>query len=656
VDFFSAQTRARQQSRLLAWAFAACVVAVVLALNTIVLTALRVGYATGKHAQPWGHSLTAWALAHPGVVTLVTLITGGFIGAASFTRHLQLREGGSYVARSVGGVRVDRSTPDPRRRQLYNVVEEMALASGVPVPEVYVLEKDDSINAFAAGHSTADAAVAVTRGTLLNLNRDQLQGVIAHEFSHILNGDMRLSIRLMSMVFGLMAVSLAGRLIIRLSVATGRGSRRDRGAVPLLFIGIAVTLIGLIGFWAGRILQAWISRKRECLADASAVQFTRNPEGLRDALVRIAAQGPHGRSSAAGLDEIEHMLLVSETPRLLATHPPLEERVHELDPQVTPARFESLVRQAREQMQRERLAEPPAATPSAVGAEAVLAGTAVAANAAALIAASAGEPKPWHLEHAIAIRRALPSALRASAEQPERAGALLLAIVIFTSRTHHDERIEFVRDKLGPAAAASVQEAAVVASQLAPMLRLPAVLQLMPALRALPLGERVHYVATLKELMRLDGGLSVFEYALEKLAIRALLPRDGSHNPHGNLTLDDAAASLGVLFSVLARQGAPDDETARHAYEAGLAPLLPRIRPAYSVISDWVPLFDRALEELCRLRVAAKQLLIEGLVRCIAQDEILAPAEAELLRAICAVLECPLPTLLPPASTASART
>ena len=210
----------------------------------------------------------------------------------------------------------------------------MALASGVPVPEVYVLENDESINAFAAGHTPANAAVTVTRGALLNLNRDQLQGVIAHEFSHILNGDMRLSIRLMSMVFGLMAVSLAGRLLIRLSVATGGRSRRDRGAVPLFFVGVAIAIIGQIGFWAGRILQAWISRKRECLADASAVQFTRNPEGLRDALVRIAAQGGATALVTARMEEIAHMLLVAESPRLLATHPPLEERVRELDPQV----------------------------------------------------------------------------------------------------------------------------------------------------------------------------------------------------------------------------------------------------------------------------------------------------------------------------------
>ena len=645
MNFFAAQASARRQSRLLGWAFAACMLAVVLALNLIVLTALRISYATGRHPEPFGGSLADWALAHPGTVLLVSLATGGFIGVASLTRHLQLRDGGGYVARSVGGVRVDRSTPDPRRRQLYNVVEEMALASGMPVPEIYVLENDESINAFAAGHTPANAAVAVTRGALVNLRRDQLQGVIAHEFSHILNGDMRLSIRLLSMVFGLMAVSLAGRLLIRLSASGGRNSGRGRGVAPLLMVGIGIAIIGQIGFWAGRILQAWISRKRECLADASAVQFTRNPEGLRDALVRIAAQGPPHRLANARMEEIEHMLLASGRTQLFATHPPLEERVRELDPQVNHERFESLVRQARDQMNRERSADPDNSPSRAAPSAASLAGIPVPA-AAALIAASAGEPSPRHLDQAIAVRNALPTALRASADQPEQAAAILLGIVIFADKALHERRVEFVRERVGATMANGVQEAAAVTGTLAPMLRLPAVLQLIPALRALPLAERAHLVATLKELMRFDGGLSVFEYALEKLVIRALLPLESTRNPHGTLALDDAADSLGVVFAVLARQGARTHEAARQAYEAGIAPLLPRHRPAYHVIGDWVPLFDRALEQLCQLKVAAKQLLIEGLVRAIAHDESLAPTEAELLRAICAVLECPLPPVL----------
>src|SRR5690606_4080048 len=180
MDFFGAQARARRDSLLLGWAFAACMLAVVVVLAALLLWVLRISLATGRNAQPFEASLTDWALRHPGATLLTLLGLAAFIGGSSLWRMLQLRAGGGYVARSLGGVRVERSAQDPRRRQLHNVVEEMAIASGVPVPEVYVLEQEEGINAFAAGHTPANAAVAVTRGALTRLNRDQLQGVIAH--------------------------------------------------------------------------------------------------------------------------------------------------------------------------------------------------------------------------------------------------------------------------------------------------------------------------------------------------------------------------------------------------------------------------------------------------------------------------------------------
>jgi hypothetical protein len=320
---------------------------------------------------------------------------------------------------------------------------------------------------------------------------------------------------------------------------------------------------------------------------------------------------------------------------------------------VNQAQLDSMLRRAREQMQAERAAMPasqPAAAPREPEGTTAIAGNAVSAAspaAAALIAASAGEPAPRHLEYAIAVRRALPSALRASAGSGEKAQALLLALVIYARPAARERRLAFVKERLGGGIAAGIEEVANVSAALAPMLRLPAVLQLIPALRALPEAERVLYGRTVREMTRLDPDISVFEYALEKIVIRALSARAGAREPHGRLSLADCAASLGIVFAVLARHGCADGAQARQAYEAGLAPLLPRHRPAYSVIDDWVPLFDQALDEMGQLRIAAKQLLIEALVRTIAHDAALAPAEAELLRAICAVLECPLPPVLP---------
>jgi Zn-dependent protease with chaperone function len=635
VDFFAAQARARQQSRLISLGFAASVVLVVIALDAVVLTALRVVAAQQDDAALRG-SLLEWSFAHPDTVLAISLLVGGFIGTASLVRVLQLRAGGGFVARSVGGVRVERSTMDPRRRMLHNVVDEMALASGVPAPEVYVLENEDGINAFAAGHTPANAAIAVTRGALLRLNRDQLQGVIAHEFSHILNGDMRLSIRLMGLVFGLMAVTIVGRTLLRL----GRESNRSGGAVMLLGAGIAI--VGLVGFWTGRVLQAWISRKRECLADASAVQFTRNPEGLKQALVRVAAMGLNRRFASPNMEQVAHMLFSQGGLRMLATHPPMLERLEALDPSMTKPRLDAMIREVQAHWQREGAGrEEPARAGGAPRPVPVPA-------AAALIAATAGEPRARHLEYAVALRRALPPALRGSADAPELARAALLGLVASHDSAARESQLAHISATLGSGPAGQVRELLALAENVEPLLRLPAVMQLLPALRPLPLAQRQLLIELLLQLTRMDGSLSVSDWALEKLASRSLQTTVLPQAPHGTASLESRSGDIGVLFAVLAAQGSRDSDQARRAYESGIGPLLPRERPGYAVIEDWPPVLDASLDRLCGLHPLAKQMLVEGLVHTIAHDETLAVPEAELLRAICAVLECPLPPVLPP--------
>ena len=645
MDFFAAQARARQQSRLLSVGFALCLLVVVMVLDAVILGALRLGYATGANARPLQGSLLQWSLMHPGLVMLNSLLIGGFIGCSSLFRMLQLREGGGYVARSVGGVRVERDTQDLRRRTLHNVVDEMALASGVPTPEVYVLENEDGINAFAAGHTPANAAIAVTRGALLRLNRDQLQGVIAHEFSHILNGDMRLSIRLMGLVFGLMVVALAGRTLLRLA------RHSQRGAVPVFALGAVIAIVGQIGFWGARILQAWISRRREDLADASAVQFTRNPDGLIGALVSAAAMGTGKRFGNPSMEQVAHMLFVSGGLRLMATHPPLLERLQALDPQINQAQFESMVRRVQAQWQRSQddatqpLRSEPAARSVASMSAASMPGATIPA-VAALIAASTGDPRPRHLDYAVALRHALPEQLRGTADAPERARSILLGLVAVTDAAAREPQLQRIAQQYGQQTADEVRAISATSHALPALQRMPAVLQLFPALRALPATERALLITLLRDLARLDGKLTVFEYSLEKVVVRGLETQLQPRAPHGGAALDARTAELGTVFAVLARLGGRNEVLARRAYEAGLAPLLPQRRPAYAVIEDWVPVFDQALDKLCSLHPLAKQLLVEGLVRTIAHDELLAPEEAELLRAICTVLECPLPPLL----------
>jgi hypothetical protein len=333
-------------------------------------------------------------------------------------------------------------------------------------------------------------------------------------------------------------------------------------------------------------------------------------------------------------------------PRMLATHPPLLQRLRELDPNVNQAQLDSMIRRAQAQWRETgaAVAEPEAAA-SALAAGAAMPTTVPAA--AHRIAAMTGGPGPQHLAFAVALRQALPETLRASAAAPEQARALLLALLSSDDAALREAQLQLVDKLFGSSAADAVRNLAPTADALPALQRLPAVLQLFPALRALPESERQALSALLHDMVRADGRISVFEYSLEKLASRALSPQAASRAPHGGLGIEACAEQLGIVFAVLARHGARDADQARQAYEAGIAPLLPRVRPGYAVIQDWVPVFDQALDELRGLQVMAKQLVIEGLVRTIAHDEWLAAEEAELLRAICAVLECPLPPVLP---------
>ncbi len=337
MDFFRSQDRARSRSRGLVLSFLLAATLVAVAGGIVIAWLLA---AVG--ALPQGTGVDA------GLVLPVSAGIAAVILLSAAVRHRQLAAGGGVVARSLGGRAVTGEESDPRVRRLENVVEEMAIAAGLPVPAIFVLDDEPAINAFAAGLGTHDAAVAVTRGALESLNRDELQGVVGHEFSHILNGDMRLNQRLLGYLFGLMIVSLIGRIILEAAgrgrVRRGGGSIRSsgRGAVglgltgaPALAVaGVALVVLGWLGVLAGRILQAAVSRQRELLADASAVQFTRNPSGLAGALKKIRGQTGGSWLRAARRDEVSHMLFAKgrRLAGLFATHPPIDDRIRALEP------------------------------------------------------------------------------------------------------------------------------------------------------------------------------------------------------------------------------------------------------------------------------------------------------------------------------------
>src|SRR4029079_17327456 len=332
TDFFQRQSDARRNTKWLVVMFVLAVIGIV--ATTMLATAILVGIMQQRSDGQRGrvaHQPTPWQPAVVGGVAALGLIIGG-----SLFKIAQLARGGTVVAERLGGRRVYPNTTDLTERRLLNVVEEMALASGVPVPAVFLLSEEMGINAFAAGHTPSDCVVGVTRGCAPQLTRDQLQGVIAHEFSHILNGDMRLDLRLMGVLYGILIMGLTGRELLRWAAYGGgrsSNSRRDNGGLYLLAIGLTFMVVGFLGMLFGNLIKAAVSRQREFLADASAVQFTRNPEGIAGALKRIGAAVFGSKLVAPRAAEASHMYFAEGISTLFASHPPLNKRISCIDPQ-----------------------------------------------------------------------------------------------------------------------------------------------------------------------------------------------------------------------------------------------------------------------------------------------------------------------------------
>ncbi|MGH8136093.1 MAG: M48 family metalloprotease, partial [Steroidobacteraceae bacterium] len=515
--------------------------------------------------------------------------------------------------------------------------------SGVPVPAVYVLERETGINAFAAGHNPSNAAIAVTRGALTSLNRAELQGVIAHEFSHVLNGDMRLSTRLIGWLYGLMVIALIGRFVLR-HAPRGGGGRKGGGAIAIIMLAaLAVMILGYIGLFFGRLIQAAVSRRRESLADASAVQFTRDPTGLRGALVKIGALGVGSVFQDTDAEEVAHLLFASGVTRAFATHPPLEDRILEIDPSFRAGEFEAM----RIRMNQERALATEEAMkpePDAGGRlEGLLKGAIVLAPTA--VARMVANPGTAQVQRALELRVSLPGAITAAARDGESARALFLGLALDAAEDARGRQLAFIEQHMGQSQMLAIASLLPAIDSLAPMQRMPALLQAFPALHQLGRTERQGLLMCLNELLIREGGVSIYAYAMRKLAQVQL--RDELQPGARPFTLSITAVKedLQTLFSVLAISGSEDETEARRAYEIGLAQLLPVLRPPFQRLSNWPPKLDLALNRIDRLAPAGKELLVQALVRTISHDLHMTIAESELLRAVCAAVHCPLPPL-----------
>jgi Zn-dependent protease with chaperone function len=650
MDFFARQAATRRQSRWMVLLFILAVIAIVVAIDFVVVTTVAI-----LSVQEDGGLLASEDMSlarYPLVVLFTTLVVLGTIGISSLARTVSLAAGGGKVAEQLGGTRVGADTADPLKQRLRNVVEEMAIASGVPVPQVYVLEREAGINAFAAGYSPANAAVAVTRGALVNLDRDELQGVIAHEFSHVLNGDMRLSTRLIGLLFGLTVIAMIARTILRFGPRVRSGGRKGGGGLLVIYVAALVVLaLGWIGLFFGRLIQAAVSRHRESLADASAIQFTRDPQGLRNALVKIGALGAGSRLADADAEEVAHLLFAEGMRRAFATHPPLVERIREIDPRFQPSEFEDVRRRLGEER---AMAEEEAARAAPAAARRGGPFDGAIALAPAAVANLVANPGTEHVLQAQAVLASLPESFRRAAQQPAQATALFVALAIDTVPEARERQLAFIHQQYGGEHRDAVESMLPQVDALTAVQRMPALLQVFAALAQLGRAERVELLKCLNGLLVRENRASAFSYALRKLAQVQLQDNlDPRRRAIGHLSALGARDALQVLFSSLAMQGSEDEAEARTAYEAGMAHMLPGIHPPFARLAHWPPRLDEALTRIDRLQPREKERLVQALVATISHDARMTVAESELLRAICATVHCPLPPLYAPASSAA---
>jgi Zn-dependent protease with chaperone function len=683
-QFFERQETQRQATRWLVFGFIAAILLVVAAINLVGILA-------------FGENPLRIVRDEPHVVIWVSVIIAGVILVATWHKSSQLRAGGAAVARSLGGVGIGTGETDFARKRLLNIVEEMAIAARVRKPMVFVLPDERGINAFAAGHSPDEAAVAVTQGALDRLDRDQLQAIIGHEFSHILNGDMKINMRLAAWIFGLFVLTdLALRLL--------RVRSRGKGAAQLKMFAIGVFVAGSVGMIAGRLLQAAVSRRREHLADASSVQFTRNPAALQSAFIIMAASQDGSRLEHPASADVAHMFFANSAPSWadkvggswFATHPPIEERVHALDNRVTPIRFRTLVSDERRKMAARQSAAGAQSAPSAEAAAppsndvvtpaapAMPPASAIAMAVEAAPANTAGVPLTLAETMPSGVQptggRALPPDLLRDRLSGEQQGTITQFVAQVEGSTHAVQGA-FVASMLAAESAkwrpqltklASVlgiellretQAQVARVAQLPPPARLPALIDLFGQLETLEPAHRKRLRALARAFAPTVATGDMLRYAVTRVLERKLAKATEAAPP---VPLPERADAVCTLYAALAQCRFGAGKAGQNSYRAGLIGMVPPQKWAPYPETVVTPAqLDAAMEAARQIHPSGKMSFSEGLARVVAVGGRLTVPQVDLLRAICILVDCAVPPLpadvvyegieIAPAAQASAR-
>ncbi|TVP80547.1 MAG: hypothetical protein EA353_03600 [Puniceicoccaceae bacterium] len=637
MDFFSAQDLARKRTKWMIGLFALAVLCIGLAVHVLIVFILRVYGAdeqSGVHAPIsfWHPEIMLWSLG--GVAVLV--------GTASMVKIAQLRSGGSYVARSLGGIPVAPNTTDPDERKLLNIVEEMAIASGVPMPEVFVLE-ESGINGFAAGYSPGDAVIAITRGCIRALDRDELQGVVAHEFSHILNGDMRLNIRIMGVLFGILVLAVIGQSFLRGSLrarlfsgSSRRNGKGSGGIVVVLLIAATVMAIGYIGVFFGRLIQSAISRQREFLADAAAVQFTRNPDGIAGALKKIGGTVSGGRIENAHSQEAAHFFFANALGSSLlgafATHPALPKRIRAIDPNWNGQFLEPKNKKLRAQKEN---------APAAKTARGPLAADDFIQTIGVITAAS--------IRQGVAIHESLQPQIDTLHQQADAAKALLPALQIVASGPHDDlDQLQSLKKAVNKTIYQEVEAWIPQLRDLDLNQRFALLDTALPMATTAGIEAIADFPQLLHTLAHTDGTVRLEELAILRTVRMYIEQKRNPSKGLRPLSPAELEAPINVLLSALVHATGSQGDEADQAFKAGARKCSRYLLKEPVMRTEDAAGFEAleaALDLFGNLPAPQKKIIFEGALAVVLANGTVSANELSLIRIIAISLALPMPPL-----------
>ncbi len=639
MNFFEQQKQARKESKVLWGLFLMAVVAIIVAVNLAAVIGLEI-YSAQNHSEysSYGNFDNSYSSGEPThtekvllTCSLATLITLAivFLGSLFKTSALRLG-GGGYVAKALGGRRIEMDTTDPQEKRLVNVVEEMAIASGTNVPSIWVMDHESGINAFAAGYAPSEAAVCVSQGCLNELTRDELQGVVAHEFSHIFNGDMRANIRMLGLLHGILVIGLTGYWAVRLlghsrpRSSSSSNNKRDNAAAVLLavmIVGVLLIIIGYIGVFFGRLIKASLSRTREYLADASAVQFTRNPNGIAGALAKIH----HGSGSVLGSssrEQFSHFFFADGVGFFMPffeTHPPLPKRLSRILPN-----WEQV-------FEKDKIKPAPSAPPLQK----------MANHPSGRVLDSIGRTAWDQVAYAKELLDGMPSLIHKLSAVPQGAKLLMVALL----NVEHAA----LPAALGGLAAEFPSEALKDAHQ---RLRdmgeknwFPVANLCMPAIQRLSASDRKAFSELCNDIVHMDGKTTTFEASILSILQRSLAtPNQKRKVSHASLS--QVRPQLFSLAAILASETSSDEQACYDAFRKGLEHAhLPGYIPERlpQVTAEALP---QLLRRLAQTSPEIKEVTMSLLVEVIKADGKATDKEKEILRTVAATLECPLPPFI----------